>query len=132
MADTDVAKRGEQKDVRIREETRAGERYIKPAVNIIETEEGMTLVADIPGASKETMDVNVEKGILTLNAPVARTMPGRAIYTEIELAHYYRQFSIPETLAHDKAIASFNNGVLTLRIPVAEAAKPRRIEVRAA
>lgn len=132
MADTSIAKRNDDKSVQTREETRASERYITPAVDIIETEEGLTLIADIPGAAKSTLDVNVDKGILTLNAPVSRLMPGRSIFTEFEFAHYYRQFSIPETLDHEKAKAEFSNGVLTLKVPVAAAAKPRKIEVKAA
>ncbi len=63
-----------EKTDQAREETRAGERYIKPAVDIIETEYGLTMVADIPGTAKETVDVNVDKGILTINAPVSRSM----------------------------------------------------------
>lgn len=132
MADTNIAKSGGEKNVQTREETRASERYIKPAVDIIETEGGLTMVADIPGAAKDTLDINVDKGILTLNAPVSRSMPGRSIFTEFECAHYYRQFSIPETLDHAKAKAEFSNGVLTLKVPMAEAAKPRKIEVKAA
>ena len=83
-------------------------------------------------AAKESLDVNVEKGILTISAPVSRTMPGRPIYTEFELASYYRQFSIPESLDHGKALAHLSNGVLTLRVPKAEAAKPRKIEIKVA
>ena len=131
MADISVAKRDDEKNVQPREETRASERYIKPAVDIIETEVGLTMVADIPGAAKDTLDINVDKGILTLNAPVSHSMPGRSIYTEFEFAHYYRQFSIPETLDQEKAKAEFSNGVLTLKVPMAEAAKPRKIEIKA-
>lgn len=119
-----------EKNIQTREETRSSEKYIKPAVNIVETEEGLMLTADIPGACKETLDVNVEKGILTINAQVSHAMPGQPIYTEFELAPYYRQFSIPETLDHQKAKADFTNGILTLLIPRAEAARPRRIEVK--
>lgn len=132
MVNKTVAKREEESNVQTREETRANERYIKPAVDIIETENGLTLMADIPGAAKEAVDVNVDKGILTVSAPVTLSMPGRPLYTEFEFAHYYRQFSIPETLNHEKTKAECNNGVLTLKIPVAEATKPRRIEVKAA
>lgn len=131
MQENSVAKRGDEKSVQSREETRASERYLKPAVDIIETENGLTLVADIPGATKGTLDINVDKGILTVNAPVSRCLPGRPVYTEFECAHYYRQFSIPETLDHEKAKADFSNGVLTLKVPMAEAAKPRKIEIKA-
>jgi len=130
MAASDLTERNDERNVPSREETRSSEKFIKPAVNIIETEEGLTLTADIPGASKDTLDVNVEKGILTITAPVSREMPGNAGYTEFELASYYRQFSIPESLDHVKAKADLANGILTLRIPKAEAAKPRKIEIK--
>lgn len=131
MPDTSAAKRANEKKVQTREDTRADERYIKPAVDIIETEHGLTLIADIPGATKDTLNISVDKGILTINAPVSRSMPGRTIYSEFEFPHYYRQFSIPESLDNDKAKAEFINGVLTLKVPVAKAAKPRRIEIKA-
>lgn len=132
MPGTSVAKRDDQKNVQTREETRASERYIKPTVDIIETEEGLILIADIPGASKETLDVTVEQGVLTLNAPASHSMPGQSIYSEFEFAHYYRQFSIPELLDHEKAKADFHNGILTLKVPVSEKAKPRKIEIKVA
>lgn len=131
MADG-ITERHNEKNVQAREETRAGERYIRPVVDIIETEEGLTLIADIPGASKEGVDVNVEKGVLTISAPAARTMPGRPVFKEFETAPYYRQFSIPEVLDHEKAKADYANGLLTLKIPKAEAAKPRKIEIKVA
>lgn len=130
MAANGITERNDEKNVQAREETRASERYIKPAVNIIETEEGLTLVADLPGAGKDGLDINVEKGILTISAPVSRTAPGRPVYREFELAPYYRQFSIPEVLDHEKASADFANGILTLKVPKAEAAKPRKIEIK--
>lgn len=130
MAVNGLTERSGEKNLQAREETRSNEKYIKPPVNIIETDEGLTLTADLPGAAKETLDVNVEKGILTISAPVSRSMPGRPAYTEFELAPYYRQFTIPESLDHEKARAEFANGILTLRVPKAEAAKPRKIEVK--
>jgi HSP20 family protein len=130
MATNSITERNDERNLQSREETRSNEKYVKPAVNIIETEEGLTLTADIPGACRDTLNVNVEKGILTINAPVTWNMPGNTIYSEFELASYYRQFSIPESLDHEKALADLTNGILTLRVPKAEAAKPRRIEIK--
>lgn len=132
MDENAVAGRNEEKNPQAREESRSYERYIKPAVNIIETEEGLTLTADVPGATKETLEVHVDKGILTLSAAVSRSMPGTQTYTEFELASYYRQFSVPEVLDHEKARADLSNGILTLQVPKREAAKPRKIEVKVA
>lgn len=114
------------------EETRAPERFLRPAVNILEEESGLQLTADLPGASKQTLDIRLDKGILTINAPVARGLPGRPIYSEFEWAPYYRQFQIPNLINQAEVRAEFNNGVLTLHLPKAEAAKPRRIEVTVA
>jgi HSP20 family molecular chaperone IbpA len=122
----------EKNDEQRREETRASERYVKPPATIIETEEGLTLIADIPGSARDTLDINSENGIMTISATVARSMPGRPVYTEFELAPYYRQFSIPEILDHEKATANFTNGLLTLKVPKSEAAKPRKIEIKVA
>ena len=132
MSVNGLTERKDERNVQTREETRSGEKFIKPAVNIIETEEGLTLTADVPAASRDALEVNVEKGILTISAPVSRTMPGTPIYTEFELASYYRQFSIPESLDHEKAKAELNNGILTLRVPRSEPAKPRKIEIKVA
>lgn len=117
-------------NVSSREETRSSERYIKPAVNISESEEGLTLLADIPGASKDGLEVNIEKGILTINAPVSWETTGNPIYREFELASCYRQFSIPESLDHAKAAANLVNGVLILQVPKAEEVKPRKIDIK--
>jgi HSP20 family protein len=130
MAANSITERNDERNVQSREETRSNERYIRPAVNIIEDEEGLVLTADIPGASKEALAVNVEKGILTISAPAQNTMTGTSAYREFELANYYRQFSIPESLDHEKAKAEYVNGILTLRVPKAEVAKPKRIAVQ--
>jgi HSP20 family molecular chaperone IbpA len=130
MAANSLTERNDERNVQAREETRSNERYIRPAVNIIEDEEGLVLTADIPGAAKESLDINVEKGILTISAPAQHSVPGTPAYREFDLASYYRQFTIPESLDHEKARADYANGILTLRVPKAEVAKPKRISVQ--
>ena len=130
MAANSLTERNDERNVQAREETRSDEKYIRLAVNIIETEEGLVITADIPGASKDALDVNVEKGILTISAPAQHNLPGTSAYREFELASYYRQFTIPESLDHEKAKAEYINGILTLRVPVAKVAKPKRIAVK--
>ena len=130
MAANSLTEKNHPRNIQSREETRAEDKYIRPAVNIIENEEGLILTADIPGAAKESLDINVEKGILTISAPAQHTVPGTPSYREFELASYYRQFSIPESLDHENAKAEYVNGILTLRVPKAKAAKPKRIAVK--
>jgi HSP20 family molecular chaperone IbpA len=133
MAADSLTKRNSENSAQTREETRSNENFFRPAVNIIETDDGLVLTADIPGAGKESLDLNVEKGILTINVPVQHKMPGTPTYREFELmGSYYRQFTIPESLDHEKAKAEYANGILTLRIPKAPAAKPKRIAVKVA
>ncbi len=132
MGANSLTGRNDEKNLQPREETRSNDKFIRPAVNIIETEEGLVLTADMPGASKEALDVNVEKGILTISAPARNELPGTEAYREFELASYYRQFTIPESLDHEKARAEYANGILTLRVPKAEVAKPKKIAVQAA
>ncbi|MDZ4183399.1 MAG: Hsp20/alpha crystallin family protein [Desulfuromonadales bacterium] len=130
MAANSMTERNNEGNIPTREETRANDKYLRPAVNIIETEEGLILTADIPGATKENLDINVEKGILTIHAPAQHAAPGTPSYREFELASYYRQFSIPESLDHENAKAEHVNGILTLRVPKAKIAKPKRIDVQ--
>lgn len=132
MPPNNVTANSDERGLPVREETRSREKFLSPAVNIIETEEGLTLTADVPGATRDNLNVDVEKGILTISAPISRSMPGTPGYTEFELADYYRQFAIPESLDHAKATADLANGILTLKIPKAEAAKPRKIEIKVA
>jgi HSP20 family protein len=129
MATNTMTTREQEVSSQEREETRAPERFLRPAVNITEEESGLVLTADLPGASKQALDIRVEKGILTINAPVSRELPGRPVYSEFEWAPYYRQFQIPDQIDQEQVKAEFNNGVLRLLLPKAQAAKPRRIEV---
>lgn len=114
----------------VREDTRSKERVLTPAVDIFETEDHLTLVADMPGVSKDGLDINLEKGVLTLNGTVKRHERGKALLREFSSANYYRQFRLSEHIDAEKSSAQLNNGVLTLTIPKAESAKPRRIEIR--
>ena len=132
MTANGITARDHDLNPRTREETRAPERFLRPAVSISEDDSELLLTADRPGATKQALELNVEKGILTINAPASREMPGRPIYGEFEWAPYYRQFQIPDTIDQSRVKAEFRNGVLTLHLPKAEAAKPRRITVEVA
>jgi HSP20 family molecular chaperone IbpA len=112
-----------------REETRAPERYAVPAVDILESAEGLTMFIDLPAVAREDLTIDLHQGILTIEGRVKSDAPAEDIYREFTLADFYRQFRIPEGIAQEKVSASFANGVLNLLLPRAEAAKPRRIEI---
>lgn len=113
-----------------REGVRAPDTYVRPAVDIFETEENLTLVADLPGLAKEDLDINLERGILTLRGRVKGGAPGKAVFREFALAEYFRQFQLPDEIDPDKTSAELKKGVLTLTLAKSAAAKPRRIEIR--
>lgn len=113
-----------------REETRSVGRTWTPAVDIFESDDKITLVADMPGVEKGGLDINLEKGVLTLNAEVSIESRGKSLLREFSAANYYRQFKISEHIDAEKTTAELNNGVLTLDIPKAESAKPKKIEIR--
>lgn len=111
-----------------RETTRTGERYISPAVDIFETDDGLTLIADVPGLSDKTLNINIEHGVLTIQGDAVAGL-GDLKHREFAMAGYWRQFQLAETLDAAKAHADLKHGVLTLHLPKAEAAKPKRIEI---
>jgi len=106
------------------------ERFVAPAVDIYETDEGLTFIADVPGMNKDDLQVNIEKGILTIEGRAGSAHAGKRIYSEFAPAGYYRQFHLPELLDGDKTKAELHAGVLTLHLPKVEAARPKRIEIK--
>lgn len=112
------------------EETRTIGRVLTPAVDIFESDDKLTLVADMPGVDKNGLDINLEKGVLTLNGAVQIEPRGKAQLQEFSNANYYRQFRLSEHIDADKSVAELKNGVLTLEIPKAESAKPKKIQIK--
>lgn len=112
------------------EATRSRERFVTPAVDIFETEQGLTLVADVPGLDREHRSLDIDQGVLTLKGRTPEWQGSQEIYREFTMPSYYRQFQLPDTIDPGRISAEIRNGVLTLKLPKAEAAKPRRIEVR--
>ena len=111
-----------------REATRKNDQYISPPVDIFETEEGLTIVADMPGLDDNSLDVTIDQGVLTLRGD-APAGAGDFHYREFAMAGYWRQFQLADTFDAEKAEAAISQGVMTLKIPKAEKAKPKRIEV---
>ncbi|WP_291317472.1 Hsp20/alpha crystallin family protein [Desulfuromonas sp.] len=107
-------------------------RFTRPAVDIFETNEGLTMKADLPGVNKEDLTIDIDRDLLTLKAETKPQPKGEAIRKEFELRGYFRQFQLPDEIDAGKVSADLKNGVLTLDLPKAEAAKPRRIEIASA
>lgn len=107
---------------------------LRPPVDVIEDAGGITLIADLPGVPKDKLTLQVEADTLTIEGEVALNVPEgmEAAHAELSIPRYRRVFTLSKELDADKISAELAHGVLTLRIPKAEHAQPRRIEVKVA
>jgi len=111
-------------------ETREESRTLVPPVDIFEFPEGLAVVVDLPGVDKDTVHVHVENNTLTIKGSGACHAPGDTLYREFNLMNYFRQFQLGEKIDQEKIAADMKNGVLTVRLPKAEEAKPKKIAVK--
>jgi HSP20 family molecular chaperone IbpA len=104
-----------------------------PPIDVVEDASGITLVADMPGADRESLAIDVHGDTLTLQAEVTLDEPAgmQPVHVEVRTPRYRRSFTLSRELDSSNIAASLKDGVLTLRVPKREAAQPRRIEVRA-
>jgi HSP20 family molecular chaperone IbpA len=130
MAEKTVATSTTQKGEVTRESTRNQERYVSPPVDIYETSQGLMVMADLPGVTKDTLDVRVDNNILTIRGLAHHPSVGDPVHREYELMNFFRQFELGEKIDQGKISADLKHGVLTLDLPKAEEAKPRRVEVK--
>src|SRR5437879_11593566 len=103
-----------------------------PPVAIYEDESGITLTADLPGVSKERLGVKVNGDNLLIEGDVSVPAPQdmELLYAEILASSYRRSFTLSRELDASKIEANLKDGVLKLRIPKAEEARPRKIEIK--
>jgi len=135
-----MSDRKDRKEIAVREKeavakeqgepTRSGIAY-SPAVDIYETDAGLTVLADLPGVDKSALAVDVREGVLTIEGRV-REPEGRLrpVYSEYGIGGYSRRFSLGNDIDASKIEAELKDGVLRLVLPKADRLKPRRIEVK--
>ena len=115
------------------ERTRESRVFI-PRADIYEVNDEIFVVVDLPGVDKDSLEISLEKNVLTINGYVSQEPPeGYALaYAEYEIGDYERSFRLSNMIDQDKIEATLSDGVLKLRLPKAEAAKTRKIEVKTA
>lgn len=103
-----------------------------PPVDVVEDGHGITLFADLPGVPKDRLAVRVDGDTLRIDADIVLTLPQnmQPSHAEVQRTHYRRAFTLSRELDPEKVSAELVQGVLTVRIPKAEHAKPRRVEVQ--
>ena len=114
-----------------RQEASPSEASLLPPVDVVEDEGGITLYADLPGVGRENLDLHVDGENLFIDGKIALEMPKEmeATHVEVSRPRYRRVFALSREFDTAKLTADLKHGVLTVRIPKAEHAKPRRIEI---
>jgi HSP20 family molecular chaperone IbpA len=114
------------------ERTRSATVYT-PDVDILEKEESIIVFADMPGADEKSVDITLEKDVLTIYARVEPEVPEKhqLLHAEYGVGDYQRSFTISDEVDRDKIEARVKNGVLRLVLPKAPAAKTRKIAIQA-
>jgi HSP20 family protein len=108
-------------------------RCFMPRADIYEADDQIVIIADVPGADKNSIDITLEKNILTINAYVEpEDMTGYSLtFAEYEVGDYQRSFRLSDEIDRDKIEAAIKDGVLRLYLPKASAARMRKINVKA-
>lgn len=107
---------------------------IRPPVDVIEDPQGITLIADLPGVSKDKLNLRLEAHSLTIEGALTLDVPQdmESRYAEVRHQHYERTFALSRELDGEKATAELAHGVLRVRIPKTAQAAPRKIQVNVA
>ena len=129
MSEKDLATRPSGE---VRKTEREPELVLRPPTDIFEDAEGITLQLDMPGVSRERLNVQADRQALVVEGNAEISMPEgmEALYAEVHSTLYRRSFTLSSELETDKIDANLKDGVLTLRIPKRAELRPRKIDIR--
>jgi HSP20 family protein len=122
---------------RERLESRQGMQLWLPAIDLFETDDAFVIAADLPGVNLEDVDIQFDRGTLTISGSRPATLPAmeksqlRVFSAERATGSFARSIRLPQQVDTDKISATFADGVLTVQVPKAQSALPRKIQVRA-
>ena len=103
-----------------------------PAMDVLESKDAYLIRTELPGLRKEDIKLEVKDGMLILSGESKSEKPAEGVeYRHVErvAAKFWRSFTLPETVKQDGIEATYKDGILEVRVPKAEAAKPRQIEI---
>ncbi len=131
MSESKVLDKVEKKELESQQEQTVPGKYYVPYTDIFENEDALVVVMEIPGVERDDLTVNVENSTLTIEGRVnfSKYDDLKPVYTEYNIGHYSRSFSVSNKIDRDGITAKVEDGVLTLTLPKAQEAKPRRITV---
>jgi HSP20 family molecular chaperone IbpA len=116
----------------VRKTDREPELVLRPPTDIFEDAEGITLQLDMPGVSRERLNVQADRQALVVEGNAEISMPEgmEALYAEVHATLYRRSFTLSSELETGKIDANLKDGVLTVRIPKRAELRPRKIDIR--
>jgi len=120
-----------KREVEKKEEATIPARVFLSNADIYETEDALNVVLEMPGVEKDNVEIRVEDGILHVQGrlDLSKYKGLQPLYTEYNVGHYTRSFQLSSKVDQSKISAEMKDGVLTLKLPKAEEAKPRTIQV---
>lgn len=110
--------------------TREEGRTLAPPVDIFEMGDELVVVADLPGVAKDDLRVDVDNGVLTIHGTVRPKDAGTPLYSEYDLLNFHREFTMTDEINTEGIQAELKYGVLTVRLPKADRARRRKIDVK--
>jgi HSP20 family protein len=121
----------EKQELANKEEKTIPGRYFVPTSDIFETDEALTVIMEMPGVEKNSVSIALENDVLRVDGQInfASYEGMEPVYTEYNVGHYVRGFTLSGKIDRDKISAQLDEGVLTLMLPKIKEAVPRRISV---
>ena len=121
----------QKREVESKEESTMPARLFQPQTDIFETSEALTLVLEMPGVDKGSVEVKVENDVLNIEGRVdfSKYEGLQPLYTEYNVGHYARSFRLSSKIEQEGISAELKDGVMNLVLPKAEKAKARKIKV---
>ena len=121
----------QKREVEKKQESTIPARVFLPVTDIFETDQALTVVMEMPGVSKESVDVGVENDVVTVGGRIdfSKYDGLQPLYTEYNIGNFSRSFQVSSTIDQAGIKAELKDGLMTLVLPKTEKAKPRRITV---
>jgi HSP20 family protein len=121
----------QKREVEQKRESTIPSRAFMPVTDIYETSQALTVVLEMPGVSKDNVEISVDNDVLTIDGRIdfSKYEGMQPVYTEYNIGHYVRTFQVPGKIEQSEISAELKDGVMTLALPKAEKAKPRKIKV---
>ena len=121
----------EKQELANKEEKTIPGRYFVPTSDIFETDEALTVIMEMPGVEKNSVSIALENDVLRVDGQInfSNYEGMEPVYTEYNVGHYARSFTLSNKVDQEKISANLEDGVLTLTLPKAKHAQPRKIAI---